>query len=104
MYNPYNSKNRLFTRTDIQAILHQNGCSFKIESSEIYQRAMVHSSYVKRDVYTTPSGEVTQLTEKPSNCLELFEQSYETLEHLGDSILGATVSTYLIKRFPNEHE
>jgi ribonuclease-3 len=104
MYNPYNPKNRLFTRTDIQAILHQNGCSFKIRDSEIYQRAMVHSSYVKRDVYTTPSGEMTQLADRPSNCLELFDQSYETLEHLGDSILGATVSTYLIKRFPDEHE
>ncbi|NBO25177.1 MAG: hypothetical protein EBU93_08120, partial [Chlamydiae bacterium] len=27
-----------------------------------------------------------------------------TLEHLGDSILGATVSTYLFKRFPLQNE
>jgi ribonuclease-3 len=65
---------------------------------------MVHSSYVKRSVYTTPTGEVTQLATRPENALELFDASYETLEHLGDSILGATVSTYLLKRFPSENE
>ena len=104
MYNPYNPKNRLFTKTDIQAILSNNSCSFKIRNPELFQRAMIHSSYVKRDVYTSPSGEITQLADKPNNCLELFDSSYETLEHLGDSILGATVSTYLFRRYPDEHE
>ena len=65
---------------------------------------MVHSSYVKRDEYTTPTGEITQLADKPINCLGLFDDSYETLEHLGDSILGATVSTYLFNRFPSQNE
>jgi ribonuclease-3 len=65
---------------------------------------MVHSSYVKRLEYTTPTGEVTTLAPRPDNALELFDQSYETLEHLGDSILGATISTYLLKRFPQENE
>jgi ribonuclease-3 len=104
IYNPYNSKNRLFTKTDIQAILQKHKCSFTIRNQQLFQTAMVHSSYVKRTEYTTPTGEVTQLAEKPISCLELFDTSYETLEHLGDSILGATVSTYLSKRFPNENE
>ena len=103
-YNPYNTKNRLFTCSDIQAILSKHKCSFKVHNPERFQTAMVHSSYVKRSVYTTPTGEVTQLAERPPNALELFDSSYETLEHLGDSILGATVSTYLLKRFPCENE
>lgn len=104
VYNPYNTKNRLFTKPDIQAILGNHRCQFKVQSVERFQTAMVHSSYVKRSEYTTPSGEVTQLAERPVNALELFDSSYETLEHLGDSILGACVSTYLLKRFPCENE
>lgn len=104
MYNPYNLKNRLFEKEDVEKILLQNNCEFTIRNPTLYQRAMVHSSYVKRDVYTTPTGEITQLADKPTNCLGLFDDSYETLEHLGDSILGATVSTYLFKRFPLQNE
>ena len=104
IYNPFNSKNRLFVKSDIQAILKTHRCDFEVNNINLFQTAMVHSSYVKRNEYTTPSGEVTQLAERPSNCLDLFDSSYETLEHLGDSILGATVSTYLLKRFPQENE
>ena len=104
IYNPFNSKNRLFVKSDIQAILKKHRCEFEVQNVSLFQKAMIHSSYVKRDVYTTPTGEITQLADRPENCLELFDSSYETLEHLGDSILGATVSTYLLKRFPTENE
>jgi len=104
MYNPYNPKNRLFTHKDIQAILRNNDCSVTVQNERLFQTAMVHSSYVKRSEYTTPTGEVTQLAQRPDNCLELFDDSYERLEHLGDSILGAVVSTYLVRRFPSENE
>uniref|UniRef100_A0A6C0EQL6 RNase III domain-containing protein n=1 Tax=viral metagenome TaxID=1070528 RepID=A0A6C0EQL6_9ZZZZ len=104
LYNPYNSKNRLFTKQDIQAILQKHKCAFTIRNVDLFQTAMVHSSYVKRLEYTTPTGETTTLAPKPDNALELFDHSYETLEHLGDSILGAIVSTYLLKRFPEENE
>jgi ribonuclease-3 len=65
---------------------------------------MVHSSYVKRSNYTTPQGDSAQLAPKPSDCLELFPESYERLEHLGDSVLGAAVATYLSIRFPTQQE
>jgi len=102
VYNPYNSKNRLFTKNDIQAILSETG--FKIRNVSLYQTAMVHSSYVKRSEYITPAGEPAQLADRPENCLPLFENSYERLEHLGDSVLGVVVSSYLIKRYPDENE
>jgi len=104
LYSPFNSKNRLFTKQDIQAILTKHKCNFKVRDVNLYQTAMVHSSYVKRSEYTNPTGENTQLAPLPENCLDLFDDSYERLEHLGDSILGACVSTYLITRFPSENE
>ena len=104
LYNPYNNKNRLFTKTDIQAILEAHRCSFKVRRPGLYQTAMVHSSYVKRSEYITPTGEVAQLADRPNGCLPLFDASYERLEHLGDLVLGVVVSSYLIKRFPSENE
>lgn len=104
MYNPYNPKNHLFKSDDIQRILEQHTCSFKVRNASLFQTAMVHSSYVKRSEYTTPTGEPTELSPRPINCLDLFEESYERMEHLGDSVLGASVSTYLMERFPSENE
>jgi ribonuclease-3 len=104
MYNPFNPKNRLFTQPDIQVILVKHNCAFKVRRVETFQTAMVHSSYVKRLEYTTPTGEATQLAARPANCLDLFDDSYERLEHLGDSVLGLCVSTYLLQRFPTENE
>lgn len=89
----------------IHEILGKHGChEFKVRNEHLFQTAMVHSSYVKRGEYTTPTGEITELVARPPNCLELFDDSYERLEHLGDSILGACVSTYLMTRFPGENE
>jgi ribonuclease-3 len=102
VYNPYNSRNRLFTKSDIQAIL--SSTKYTINHVDLFQTAMVHSSYVKRSEYISPSGEPVQLADRPDGCLELFDQSYERLEHLGDSVLGVVVSSYLEKRYPSENE
>ena len=56
VYNPYNSKNRLFAKQDIQAILQKHRCKFTVRNVDLFQTAMVHSSYVKRVEYTTPTG------------------------------------------------
>ena len=104
LYNPFNPKNRLFTNTDIQAILLKHDSDYRVQKNELFQQAMVHSSYVKRGEYTSPTGESAQLAECPKHCLGLFDESYERLEHLGDSILGACISTYLMKRYPQENE
>jgi ribonuclease-3 len=103
-YNPFNFKNRLIASTDVQAILQKHNCGFTPVNISLYQTAMVHSSYVKRKEYVSPTGEIIQLAPRPPNCLDLFDESYERLEHLGDTILGASVSTYLMRRFPTEQE
>lgn len=106
IYNPYNTKNRLFTKQDIQAILKAHGCDANfVKNVQLYQTAMVHSSYVKRIDYTSPlTGESTVLAECPQNSVPLFDSSYERLEHLGDSVLGVATATYLSDRFPDEDE
>jgi ribonuclease-3 len=104
IYNPYNSKNRMFTQKDIHTILRKFDCQHVINDIGLFQNAMIHSSYVKRSEYTTPQGDIAQLAERPSDCLELFPESYERLEHLGDSILGAATATYLSIRFPIQQE
>jgi len=104
IYNPFNSRNCLFNEHDIQTILSNHSCNHKVNNKEIFQNAMIHSSYVRRNEYTTPTGDVAKLAEKPDNCLDLFPESYERLEHLGDSILGASVATYLSIRFPTQQE
>jgi ribonuclease-3 len=103
-YNPFNPKNKLFNVSDVHRILEKHNCSFKVRNESIFQTAMVHSSYVKRTEYTTPTGESTELAPRPPNCLDLFDDSYERMEHLGDSIVGSCVSTYLMERFPRENE
>lgn len=104
IYNPYNTKNRMFTKPDIHAILRKHNCQHEVVNIELFQQAMIHSSYVKREQYTTPMGDPARLADKPDNCMELFDESYERLEHLGDSILGAAVATYLSIRFPEQQE
>lgn len=101
LYNPFNTKNRMFTHEDIHTILNSK---YQIKDLNIFQNAMVHSSYVRRLEYTTPQGDITELAPKPNNCLDLFPESYERLEHLGDSVLGCCVATYLSKRFPTQQE
>jgi ribonuclease-3 len=103
-YNPYNPKNVSFKEKDILNILLLHGVQYTIKNPEIFQNAMVHSSYVSRSEYVTPQGELSILVDKPSGCLGLFPESYERLEHLGDSVLGAITATYLSKRFPYQQE
>ena len=104
-YNPYNPKNIFFEKEDIQKILKRFSIDiYEIKNSSLFQTAMVHSSYVKKIEYITPTGEKSILIKKPDDCIDLFPDSYERLEHLGDSILGAIVATYLIKRFPTQQE
>lgn len=104
VYNPFNSRNRMFTSSDIHTILRKHKCTHSVNKVDLFQNAMIHSSYVKRTEYTTPQGDIAKLAERPSDCLELFPESYERLEHLGDSVLGAAVATYLSIRFPTQQE
>jgi ribonuclease-3 len=104
IYSPYNAKNRPLQKRDIEFLLSQHGLSrYNVKNVELFQKAMIHTTYVRRkDGYTTPSGQPAFLAPCPEGVMDLQEESYECLEFLGDSMLGASVSNYLWDRYPGE--
>jgi len=101
-YSPYNPKNTPLCADDIRTILRTCGLSsYRIQSPSLYQRAMIHSTYVKRLEYTTLTGEPAILAPCPPNVFPLQPESYEQLEFIGDAMLGSVVANYLHERFPD---
>ena len=98
-YLPYNSKNISLTPKNITDIVGIPG--YVVRRVEVFQTAMVHSTYVKRSEYTTLTGEPAVLGKCPPGVMDLQEESYEQLEFRGDSLLGAVVANYLCERFPD---
>ena len=94
--DPYNYSNKEISSLDVLNILKTlNIQDYKIKNLSLFQKAFIHTSYCEMKDYT----EYT----KPNNCLPLFKESYETLEFLGDSLLGCTVTNYLYHRFVYKH-
>ena len=96
-YNkPYNDHNIEITEKNVKNILNTHGVPNTIHNINLYKRAFVHTSYVKK-IYDN-------LTDKPINVIDLKSKSNERLEFLGDGILDAITKYYLYKRFPKENE
>ena len=93
----YNDKNFLINCKQVQEILEQCEIDYKINNLELYQRAFIHKSYIEKE-------ECVKIIENKINALELQKKSYERLEFLGDSILGAIVVSYLYERFFDQNE
>jgi ribonuclease-3 len=100
-YFPYNPKNCPLTAEDVSCILCIPG--YTIRSLSIFQKAMIHTTYVRRSEYTTLTGEPSVLGACPPGVMDLQDESYEQLEFRGDSILGAVVANYLCERYPAEN-
>jgi ribonuclease-3 len=98
--NPYNSRNKYLRLEDVNIILKNNNIEEKIEDITLWQKALTHKSYIKKNIQDTK----TILAQKPENCIDLFDKSNETLEYLGDSIIGNIVANYLYERFPDKNE
>lgn len=98
--NPYNYRNKLPTADDINNILKSEDIDHEVNDLKWWIISLTHKSYVKKD---NQDSKVI-LAEKPNNCIELRTKSNETLEYLGDSIIGHIVANYLFERFPNKDE
>lgn len=104
---PYNSKNISITIKDLLKIFRKYGVKkIFINDLSLYQQAMVHKSYVKPKVkrYLEKNKLKLESFEKDEKTLDLFEDSNEKMEFLGDSILGTSVVSYLYRRFPDSDE
>ena len=96
--DPYNFNNNLISSNDITNIMNSlNINDFKPNNLDLYQTSFIHKSYCKLKDY-----EEYEYPGAP--CLPLQEKSYETMEFLGDAILGSVVSSYLYQRFYNIHK
>tara|TARA_B110000208_G_scaffold121309_1_gene148116 strand:- start:551 stop:1342 length:792 start_codon:yes stop_codon:yes gene_type:complete len=95
--DPHNPNNRLITSHDIVTILSEvNSNDIHIKDISLYQRAFNHKSYCFMKDYAEFS--------KPSDCIGLQTDDYETLEFLGDAFLDVIVAEYLYRRFPDQNE
>jgi ribonuclease-3 len=91
--DPYNPKNKLITQNDIINIMKLlNINDFKINDIQYYQTAFIHKSYCKLSEYS-------DFKYPGAPCLQLQETSYETMEFLGDSILGSIIASYIYRRY-----
>ena len=103
IFSPYNSTNVEITLNDVQSILKTYGVNYSIDNIELYQRAFVHKSYIKRPNIENKEANI-KIAEQPSNCLSLKTKSNERLEFVGDGVLELITKFYLYKRFPKADE
>ena len=99
LFNPFNPVNKEISAQEVQAILTQYGITAPLYNIELYKRAFVHSSYVRR-----PLTDNTVTVPCPPDCLPLKSKSNERLEFVGDGVLELITKYYLYKRFPKANE
>ena len=121
---PYNKKNRLITKRDIEVILKKNGINKSINNIDVYKTAFVHKSYVKNNIIKTAADRIDfekkhQKKQKESdieyiyytkeeleekNLIDLQTESYERLEFYGDTEIQRIITGYIWRRFESENE
>lgn len=103
VFDPYNPLNNLITDAEIKQVLMRYGVNSDIHNYNLYKRAFVHRSYIKRPSLENKQNNVI-ITEKPEDCLPLYSKSNERLEFIGDGVLECITKYYLYRRFPKENE
>ena len=103
LFNPFNHRNTEITLADVQDLLNRYGVSAKVSNLELYKRAFVHSSYLKRPALENAAVQIT-VAPCPGNCLPLKTKSNERLEFIGDGVLELITKYYLYRRFPKADE
>ena len=79
------------------------GITTPLHNYELYKRAFIHRSYLKRPELENSQNGIT-IMPKPDNCLALFTKSNERLEFVGDGVLDCITKYILYTRFPKENE
>lgn len=103
VFDPYNPLNKCIIEEEIQQILKNYGIDVPIYNANLYKRAFVHRSYIKRPNLENEQNNII-ITPKPEGCLPLYTKSNERLEFVGDGVLECITKYYLYRRFPKENE
>jgi len=103
LFNPYNLLNREITVNEVQILLNRYGVNYDISNIQLFQRAFIHRSYIKKPLLENEIACI-KIADKPSNCVSLKTKSNERLEFIGDGVLECITKYYLYKRFPKADE
>jgi dsRNA-specific ribonuclease len=103
VFNPFNPRNRALDIEFVRSMLRDHGVTYVPRNTELYQRAFVHKSYVKRPAIENNRNGIT-IAPRPHDCLPLNTRSNERLEFLGDGVLELVTKWYLYRRFPKADE
>jgi dsRNA-specific ribonuclease len=103
IFDPYNPLNKQITDKEIEQILCNYGISVPIYNYELYKRAFIHRSYIRRPNIENEANNIV-IVPKPDDCLPLYTKSNERLEFVGDGVLECITKYYLYRRFPKENE
>lgn len=103
VFDPYNSLNQSITKEDVEGILKMYGIQIPIFNLELYKRAFIHKSYIRRPALENEQNSVI-IAEQPADCLPLCTKSNERLEFVGDGVLECFTKYYLYKRFSKAQE
>ena len=103
IFDPYNPLNKEITKYDVEQILRKYGINLSITNFNLYKRAFIHRSYLKKPNIENTKNNII-VAEKPNNCLPLNTKSNERLEFVGDGVLECITKFYLYRRFPKEQE
>jgi len=103
IFDPYNSLNKEILPVEILQILRTYGVNVSIHNFQLYRRAFIHKSYIKRPHIENQQNNIV-IMHKPPDCLPLYSKSNERLEFVGDGVLECITKYYLYRRFPKENE
>lgn len=103
IFDPYNPLNVLITKNEVEEFLRSYGIQAPIHNWNLYKRAFIHRSYIKRPNIENEQNNIV-IVPKPEDCLPLFTKSNERLEFVGDGVLECITKYYLYRRFPKENE
>jgi len=103
IFDPYNPLNKEINEKEVESILNKYGLNLNITNFNLYRRAFIHRSYIKRPSLENKQNNII-IIDKPDNCLPLHTKSNERLEFVGDGILECITKYYLYRRFPKENE
>jgi dsRNA-specific ribonuclease len=103
VFSPYNPNNIEITEEDVISILTEYGLPGRVTNMNLYKRAFIHRSYIKKPASENIQNNISLAT-CPPNCIPLSSKSNERLEFLGDGILEASTKCIIYKRFPKEQE
>ena len=103
VFDPFNPNNIEITLEQVNSILKSYGLPSKVHNVNLYKRAFIHKSYVKRPHLENVENGVI-IVDKPKDCMALKSKSNERLEFLGDGVLECITKYYLYRRFPKCNE